>query len=265
MAAELKRYRLRHRTRPLDVLVAGEGPPLVLVHGWALSGKAYEAAILALADQGYRVAAPWVAVHHDWTIEAVAETTAEAMAGVEAAPAPIVGHSFGGVVAAQVTLQHTDFVTAMIPVNAPLVSLGSLRLGRIMLPGRHYGIMAHGGAARSLLRSVVAPSGIPSLLRSARWFLGSGHDAPLPAIADLGIPRAVVWAADDAVVPDHVGRRAAELLDCPFVLIEGEGARGPDHDWPFRDPQGFADVIAQVLRTDAIPRPIPGDETSTTA
>lgn len=261
MASEVKRYRLRHRTRPLDVLVAGDGPPLVLLHGWGLSGRAYEDALLALADLGYRVAAPAVAVHEDWTIQAVAETTAEAMARVDAAPAPIVGHSFGGVIGAQLTLQHTDFVTALVAVNAPLVSLGSLRLGRIILPGKHYRIVTHGPAARALLRAVTSPRGLPSLLRSARWFLGSGHDAPLPAIAEAGIPRAVVWATGDALLPEAAGRRAAELMRCPFIRVERvKGTIAPDHDWPFRYPAHFARTIHLVLRTKAVPRAIPGEE-----
>lgn len=237
----------------------------MLLHGWGLSGRAYERPMLSLADRGYRVAAPSVAVQDDWSIEAVAEVTAEAMAGVEAAPAPVVGHSFGGVIGAHVTWLHTDFVTAVVPVNAPLVSLGTLRLGRIILPGRHYRVAAHRPAAGALLRSAIAPGGLPSLLRSARWFLGKGHDAPLLDIAKTGIPRAVVWAERDLMLPRAVGERSAELLACEFVLVRDDegwpGSRPPDHDWPFRYPDHFADTIIDVLGSVAIPRSIPGEGT----
>lgn len=265
MSSEVKRYRLRHRLRPLDVLVAGEGPPLVLVHGWGLNGDAYERAMLALADRGFRVAVPSVAVHEDWSIEAVAESTAEAMAGVEAAPAPLIGHSFGGVIGAQVAYQHPDFLTALVAVSSPLVSLGSLNLSRILLPGRHYRIAAHGGTAAALLRTAVKPSGVTSLLRSARWFIGSGQDAPLPEIAKRGLPRAVVWTQKDALLPRRIGERSAELLDCPLVMIEETdddwpGNNAPDHDWPFSYPDHFADTIVRVLTTVAVPRALPGED-----
>src|SRR5439155_4066220 len=111
-------------------------------------------AALARADQGSRAAAPGVAVTEDWRIERAAEFAAEAMAGVDAAPAPIIGHSFGGVIGAQLTVDHTDFVEAFVAVDSPLVSLGSVRLGRIMLPGAHYRTVGHWPAAAAPPRSV---------------------------------------------------------------------------------------------------------------
>ena len=251
MIPEVKRYRLRHRARPIDVLVAGEGRPLVLLHGWGLSGRAYHRTIVALADLGFRVAAPSIAVTEGWSVERVAETAAEAMAGVDVAPAPLVGHSFGGVVAAHVALRHPDFVTAVIAVNAPLVSLGSLRLGRIILPGPHYRIVGHGPAAAALVRSAASPGGLGSLLRSARWFLGNGQDAPLRALAETDLPRAILWAEGDQLIPRAVGVRAAEILGCELVTISKadgwKGSRPPDHDWPFRAPDHFAATVARVL------------------
>src|SRR5438093_27751 len=98
MNSEVRRYRLRHRARPLDVLVAGEGRPLLLLHGWGLSGRAYREAMIALADLGYLVAAPSLSVTDGWSIERAAESAAEAMAGVDVAPGPVVGHSFGGAI-----------------------------------------------------------------------------------------------------------------------------------------------------------------------
>jgi pimeloyl-ACP methyl ester carboxylesterase len=251
MTPQIKRYRLRHRARPLDVWVAGEGRPLVLLHGWGLSGRAYRGAMLALADRGYRVAAPGIAVTQDWRIERAAEFAAEAMAGVDVAPAPIVGHSFGGVIGAQLTVDHTDFVSALVAVDSPLVSLGGARLGRIMLPGSHYRIVAHGPAAASLLRSATTRDGIGSLWRSAKWFLGSPKDETLTRVAETGIPRALLWAENDTLIPLGVGVKAAKLLDCELTIIHSNNgwpsARPPDHDWPFRQPVHFAATVADIL------------------
>ena len=252
MAHEIRRYRLHHRTRPLDVWVAGEGDPLVLLHGWGLSGRAYRKALLSLAAMGYRVVAPSIAVESNWSIARAAETAAEAMAGVDAAPAPIVGHSFGGAVGAHVAVEHGDFVNALVAVNSPLVQLGSVRLGKIMLPGAHYRIVGHGPAALALMRSATSPGGLGSLLRSARWFLGSGQDETLRKLAERGIPRCVVWAENDTLLPIDVGVRAAEILGCDLVRIAAgngwPGPRAPDHDWPFREPDHFAGTVDALIR-----------------
>lgn len=207
--------------------------------------------MLALADRGYRVAAPGIAVADDWGIERAAEFAAEAMAGVDAAPAPIVGHSFGGVIGTQVTIDHTDFVKALVAVDSPLVSLGNLRLGRIMLPGTHYRVVGHGPAAIALLRSATSRSGVESLWRSARWFLGKPKDEVLTKVVATGVPRAVVWAEHDTLIPIGIGVKAAKLLDCDLTVVHSNNGwpdvRPPDHDWPFRQPVHFADTVAGIL------------------
>ncbi|MGZ4242208.1 MAG: alpha/beta fold hydrolase [Actinomycetota bacterium] len=251
MDREIKRFRLRHRARPLDVWVTGEGRPLVLLHGWGLSGRAYGGAMHAFASHGYRVVAPGIAVTSDWQIERAAEFAAEAMAGVDAAPAPIVGHSFGGVIGAHVALEHTDFVKALVAVDSPLVSLGGAGLGRIMLPGPHYRIVAHGPAAAALLRSATTRDGIGSLWRSARWFLGKPKDEVLKRVAETGVPREIVWAENDTFIPLAIGVKAAKLLGCDLTIIHSNngwtGARPPDHDWPFREPVHFAQTVTAIL------------------
>lgn len=253
MGPEIKRHRLRHRTRPLEVWTAGEGTPLLLLHGWGLSGRVYRHAMLALADQGFRVVAPSIAVQDGWTIERAAESAAEAMAGLDAAPAPVVGHSFGGAIGARLALDHTDFVSALVAVNSPLVTLGSVRLGRIMLPGAHYRIAGHGPAAAALIRSVTTGGGLQSLLRSARWFVSKDQDRALEELASSAIPRAIIWAEHDSLLPLALGVRAAELLRCELHVIRAEngwpGTRPPDHDWPFAHPEHFADTVAGLIRT----------------
>ena len=253
MTPDIKRYRLHHRTRPLDVLVAGVGSPLLLLHGWGLSGRAYRPTMLALADLGYRVCAPSIAVADGWSIELAAEIAAEAMAGVDAAPAPVVGHSFGGAIGASMARSHPDFATALVAVNSPLVALGNVRLGRIMLPGQHYRIATHGPAAAALIRSAVMKGGVSSLLRQARWFLGGEQDQLLADLAASSLPRAVVWAANDSLLPIDLGVRAAEALGCSLHIVDDSdgwpGSRPPDHDWPFREPQHFARTIHDVLES----------------
>ncbi|MFA5890462.1 MAG: alpha/beta fold hydrolase [Actinomycetota bacterium] len=251
MTEDVRRYRLRHRTRPVDVWVAGDGPPLLLLHGWGLSGRAYRSTLTALAALGWRVCAPTLTVAYHWSIEQAADMAAEAMAGVDAEPAPVVGHSFGGAIGAELAVDHSEFVTALVAADSPLVSLGGLRIGKIVMPGGHYRL-ANLPAAGALLRAATTPGGLPSLLRSARWFVGVGQERTLRRLAEMGLPRAVVWAADDSLLPLAVGTRSAELLECKLIVIrEGNGwpgAHPPNHDWPFSEPAHFAQTVSDTLR-----------------
>lgn len=248
---DFKRYRLHHRTRPLDVWVAGDGPPLLFLHGWALSGRTYRSAILALANLGWKVAAPSIMVAEHWSVEAAAEIAAEAMAGVDAAPAPVVGHSLGGAIGARLALEHPDFVSALVPVSSPLVTLGGRRVGRIVLPGPHYRAAVHLSAATALFSSATSPAGLPSLLRSARWFLGMGQEHTLEALAQTDLPRAILWTENDQVVPITVGVRSAELLQCELLMVRADekwpGKRPPDHDWPISHAGHFAETVHTVV------------------
>jgi pimeloyl-ACP methyl ester carboxylesterase len=211
----------------------------------------YRAPLVALAKLGRMVVAPSITVADEWSIEHAAQTAAEAMAGLDAAPAPVVGHSFGGVVGAQLAIDHPDFVRALVAINAPLVSPGRGYLRKILLPGRHYRIAGHGPAAAALVRAATTPGGLPSLVRSARWFLGKSQEEALRTLAEKDVPRAIVWAERDTLLPMEIGVRAAELLACKLHLIGGDtgwtGKQPPDHDWPLRGAAHFAETIVRIV------------------
>ncbi len=107
--------------------VAGEGLPLVFVHGWGLGQHAYKRALKRLVHLGCRVYAPALpgfggsaALPDDsfdirgygrWLkgfLDAV---------GVDE-PVFLVGHSFGGAVSIQFASQHQERVRTLVLVNS---------------------------------------------------------------------------------------------------------------------------------------------------
>ena len=106
---------------------AGEGPPVVFLHGWGLDHKAYKRALSRLVTAGVHVVAPalpgfggtaalpgraaalpdfveWV----DHFLDVV---------GVDE-PALVMGHSFGGGIAIRFAHDHTDRTRALVLVNS---------------------------------------------------------------------------------------------------------------------------------------------------
>jgi pimeloyl-ACP methyl ester carboxylesterase len=54
----LSRRQLRAGDLQFDALIAGEGPLVMLLHGFPESGRSWRAQIQALADAGYTAVAP---------------------------------------------------------------------------------------------------------------------------------------------------------------------------------------------------------------
>src|SRR3954471_4234643 len=71
----------------VEVLTLGEGEPLLFLHGWGLSPRAYLPALRYLADRGYRITAPSLPGfgrsdarrNHDHSLNGVADHMIEAL------------------------------------------------------------------------------------------------------------------------------------------------------------------------------------------
>jgi pimeloyl-ACP methyl ester carboxylesterase len=114
---------LHHRT-------AGEGPPLLLIHGAAEDVDLLTPQAEAFAARGRRVI--WAdrrgtgrspRDHWPSTVEAHADDAADLLRAENAAPATVLGFSSGGIVALALAARHPDVVREAIAWEPPLISL----------------------------------------------------------------------------------------------------------------------------------------------
>ena len=232
--------------------MAGEGRPILLFHGWGLSGRPYRPALRALADRGFRAIAPSLSVlEGPWTLNALGEAAAEIAMAIEATRPALVGHSFGGAVAVRLAFDQPELTDALVLVDSVGISPGLRGLARLAFPGSHWRVGLHPPTAAALLGSAVKGGGMSNLAASARWVLTRSLEEELEDIRRRGIPCAVLWAERDSILPLRMGERTAELLGCPLRVIAAEDGwpldRPPDHDWPFRAPDVFARYIEETL------------------
>src|SRR5881409_4439145 len=117
----------------VDYRVAGEGPPLVLIHGMVNSSRHWEQVALRLADR-YTVIAPDLIGHGDsatprgdYSLGAHAASIRDLLAAIGIDRATLVGHSLGGGVALQFFYQFPQRTERLV-----LVSSGGL--GREVSP-----------------------------------------------------------------------------------------------------------------------------------
>jgi len=239
---------------------AGEGVPLVLLHGWALGQHTYRDVISTLADQGCRVIAPALPGFggsadlpgDDFSMRGYAQWVADLLdnIGLEE-PAIVVGHSFGGGVSVRFAHDHRDRVRSLVLVNS--IGGSSWRSGRTLRsiterPLWDWGLHFPGDvwplrqATRVL--PVVAEDLLPNLVRNPRAIVKVANLArradlrsELETLRDSGLPISIIWGTRDGIIP----RESFEAL-CVASGVEGTVVEG-SHSWLLADPARFGEII----------------------
>jgi pimeloyl-ACP methyl ester carboxylesterase len=112
----------------LHYVEAGEGPLVILLHGFPEFWYSWRHQIPALAAVGFRVIAPDMRGYnlserprgvHAYRMEALTADVAELIRHAGASRATVVGHDWGGLVAWQVPMHYPEVVERLIVLNAP--------------------------------------------------------------------------------------------------------------------------------------------------
>jgi pimeloyl-ACP methyl ester carboxylesterase len=115
-------------------LTDGDGPLVLLLHGFPQFSHEYRHLIPALARAGYRAVAPDMrgfgetsrpARIEDYALQTLGDDIAALVDAWGESKAHVLGHEWGGIVAAETALSHPDKVDRLILVNsAPAITLG---------------------------------------------------------------------------------------------------------------------------------------------
>ncbi|WP_114950934.1 alpha/beta fold hydrolase [Sphingosinicella terrae] len=127
---------------------AGEGPPILLLHGWAMDRRVWAPQIEGLADRhrpiaidrrgfGRSTAPPDIAREMDDLVEV--------RRALGLGPMVVVGLSQGGRVALRFALDHPESVLALVLVGAPLDGFAPGPRGEEAIPLSSYAALAQAG------------------------------------------------------------------------------------------------------------------------
>ena len=112
----------------LHYVEAGDGPTVVLLHGFPDFWYGWRHQIPALAGAGFRVLAPDMRGYNlsdkpkgirSYRHEAVADDISGLIRHAGGGPAAVAGHDWGGFVAWYVRMRHPELVNRLIVLNAP--------------------------------------------------------------------------------------------------------------------------------------------------
>jgi pimeloyl-ACP methyl ester carboxylesterase len=246
----------------MRVMEAGEGEPLVFLHGWGLSPRTYEQGITRLTAGGVRVIAPALpgfgGSDGPPLLRIDLKADSRRIAGLIDAlaleePVFLVGHSFGGGVALQLATDRPDLVRSLTLDN----TVGGA-------PGRRTGMADSSwlrwmlGALTELHPRALAGS-LPSLVRSvvpnlARRPVTLALTAYLALTVDLvdqaralvasGMPVLFVWGDQDRLVLPGALRSVEGAL--PAEVVHGR------HGWLLTEPEEFATILRDALVVHAM-------------
>jgi pimeloyl-ACP methyl ester carboxylesterase len=270
---------------------AGEGPPVLLIHGMVNSSRHWREVATALADS-YTLIAPDLIGHGDsatprgdYSIGAHAASIRDLLTAIGIERASVVGHSLGGGIAMQFFYQFPQRTERLA-----LISSGGL--------GAEVSPLLRGAAmpgASALLRLIARPGVVESLEDSGRRLRARGRNQgvylqaiaralrplqdagsrtafleSLRSVIDIrgqrvsaldrlyllrGVPTLIVWGERDHTIPLAHGRAAAAAIPQARFETLPQAAHFPHLD----DPQGLATILRSFLDSTE-PEPIPDEE-----
>jgi pimeloyl-ACP methyl ester carboxylesterase len=213
--------------------VAGNGEPLILVHGLTGSTRSWLPSVPHLASR-FRVHTVDLAGFgqtraHEFRLTDAASCLEGFMDQAHIERASLIGHSMGALVAADLAVRTPDRVSRLVLVAPPV---GAHRRSI----GRHARELASAILAVPLmfvpsLLSDVLRAGPITLWRAARDLLSVKAE---PTLAGISAPTLLVWGELDSVVPVSVGRRLERLVPDSRLLVVAGAGHAPMWDQPER-------------------------------
>lgn len=229
---------------------AGDGEPVLLVHGYPESSWMWRQLLPALAAAGFRAIAPDLAGFGDsppdppGTWERHAERLERFRRALGVERAALVVHDWGGLIGLRWACDHPDAVRALVISSTGFFADGrwhglaeALRRdvdGERMIEGMtraSFGELLQATSPAFDDRAVDEywkAFGSEERRRGQLELYRSGDFSKLAAyegrLAALGVPVLLLWGENDGFAPVAAGRRlAAELPDARLLVLEGAG------------------------------------------
>jgi pimeloyl-ACP methyl ester carboxylesterase len=229
---------------------AGEGPPLVHLHGAYGIGSTSAHALLARAFRVIAFEMPGFGATDNQktqTVQDLAATMAVAAEALGLSRFNLIGTSFGGTVASWMAVQRSDLVAALV-LDTPSVI-------------QPEGSEPVSGSPEQIARRLYAhPERVPPIpavelamaarrLTLVQRLSGPARDTQLQdRLRRLKVPILVMFGTKDGVIPAEMGRVYKELIpNAHLVFVYDAG-----HALMVERPEAFAEVVTDFLeRTDA--------------
>ncbi|RRO20022.1 alpha/beta fold hydrolase [Saccharopolyspora rhizosphaerae] len=257
----------------MDVVEAGSGTPLVLLHGIGGAAEAFDAQLAGLADR-HRVIA-WDAPGYGRSadlpgepdLDAYADAVIAVLDGVDAEPAHLLGVSWGGVIATRVALRAPELLRSLVLADSSRGS-GRTTEGRAAMGARVEELRSRGAGAFAAVRAPrLTASGaeqpvvervtalmsrvrLPGYRNAARVMAATDHSARLPLVVT---PTLVVVGTEDQVTGVAESRALAERIPGARLVEIDDAGHAANQEKPGEFNAAVRDFLAEVDARGGVP------------
>lgn len=207
--------------------VAGSGPPLVLIHGYGVSGHIWQPTLPYLAQRHKVLVVDLPGYGHSqvagsWRLRAMAPLLATWLRQMNSPPVALMGQSMGGAIAIHLAAYAPELVTKLILVSAAGIPLQADLSTLVLRSMRSFLQVSDGRYPLELIRDVLRPR-LRLFWQGAQEMLRSDFRAELAGITQ---PTLILWGEDDLLLPIALGHAlSAALPHATFVTLSACGHR----------------------------------------
>jgi len=229
----------------LDVPIkVGDGPPVVVLHGFAMRPATYGGLVELLAESCRVYVPDLFAVLGRWSYPKVLDAFIATLDHLGLAQVTLLGHSFGGGIELGFASRFPDRVVEVVFSD----SLAASREWQLAAEVLHHPVrllrLATPKAAAAFAQTCIEHP--RQLVDAAWWGFTSGRVNDSEAIARAGLPAHVLWANRDSILSRSDGLTFAQELNATFTVASGADGASFDHDWMFQQPREFVDHLDEL-------------------
>lgn len=228
--------------------------PIIILHGWGIDGTRYKELQALLEKDKFKVYSPDLpgfgseSLKKDMNLDDYVKFIQNFIKNNNLHKVILIGHSFGGRVAAKLSAVHPELVSKLVLTGAPLIkeklSLKKRIIGRVAKAGKQFTPHFIFNVARKVIYRSIGEWDYyraGKLSKTLENILAEDLKGVLPKIK---VPTLIVWADSDTFVPVSIGKEIASLIkSSKLEILQGS------HKLPYENPVMFYNSILPFLNS----------------
>lgn len=235
-------------------------PPIVLLHGWGLSGSRFSQVKQRLEDYGYTVYAPDLPGFASREAADTVKTLADyadflrSYFHTNAIHDPVlVGHSFGGRVALKFIEMYKNSIRVLVLTGTPgyrsqksikrfiFTALSKAGKPLFLLPG----LRRIQERVASLVYTVAGARDYSRAKGSLRQTFKNVVETDLvPAMKSVAVPTLLLWGGQDVLVPTSIAKKMQAVLSNSRLQVIEDAT----HSLPYDKPELFSQLVHEFIQ-----------------